>query len=81
MPNVIKTLTYRCTLACAVVLASLNCRVHAQGGSGSMAARLLEASGGASFVLCAGISRGGPGRQVDRCLGGLTTGSPGRVPG
>lgn len=45
MPNVIKTLTYRCTLACAVVLASLNCRVHAQGGSGSMAARLLEASG------------------------------------
>jgi len=31
---------------------------------------------GASFALCAGISRGGPGRAVAACLGVLTAGSP-----
>jgi hypothetical protein len=32
---------------------------------------------GASFAFCAWISRGGPGWPVTRCLGVLTTGSPG----
>ena len=69
MPNVIKTLTYRCTLACAVVLASLNCRVHAQGGSGSMAARLLEASGDnyvAARAAAVNISRRAAGADQQR---------------
>ena len=32
---------------------------------------------GASFALCAGISRGGPGRAVTACLAVFTAGSPG----
>jgi hypothetical protein len=36
---------------------------------------------GASFAFCAAFSRGGPGRLVRRCLGVLTTGSPGSPAG
>ncbi len=36
---------------------------------------------GASFAFCAGISRGGPGRAVPRCLGDFTAGSPGSPAG
>jgi hypothetical protein len=38
---------------------------------------LISNHEGAFFAFCAWISRGGPGRQVARCLGVFTTGSPG----